>query len=53
MYLGFILYDLFFNVAMRQKTQGHIYGIEPAPSWSTNPGALAAQSGVWPHVVLN
>ena len=28
-YLGFILYDLFFNVAHRgEKTTGHIYGIE-------------------------
>jgi Methyltransferase domain len=38
-YLGFILYDLFFNVAHAgQKTAGHIYGIEKSR-------ALAARLG--------
>jgi hypothetical protein len=45
-YLGFILYDLFFNVAHQgQKTQGHIYGIETRAELVDKSRALAAQLG--------
>ena len=45
-YLGFILYDLFFNVAHQgQKTQGHIYGIETRAELVEKSRALAAQLG--------
>ena len=45
-YLGFILYDLFFNVAHRgEKTQGHIYGIETRAELVDKSRALAARLG--------
>jgi hypothetical protein len=45
-YLGFILYDLFFNVAHSgQKTAGHIYGIETRPELVEKSCALAARLG--------
>ena len=45
-YLGFILYDLFFNVAHRgEKTQGHIYGIETRAELVDKSRALAAHLG--------
>ena len=45
-YLGFILYDLFFNVAHQgQKTQGHIYGIETRAELVEKSRALAAHLG--------
>ena len=45
-YLGFILYDLFFNVAHSgQKTAGHIYGIETRPELVEKSRALAARLG--------
>ena len=45
-YLGFILYDLFFNVAHAgQKTSGHIYGIETRPELVDKSRALAARLG--------
>lgn len=41
-YLGFILYDLFFNVAHKgQKTDGHIYGIESRADLVVKSRALA------------
>ena len=40
-YLGFILYDLFF----RQRTQGHIYGIETRAELVDKSQALARQLG--------
>lgn len=40
-YLGFILYDLFF----RQRTQGHIYGIETRPELVQKSTELAARLG--------
>ena len=45
-YLGFILYDLFFNVAhSAQKTSGHIYGIETRPELVEKSRTLAARLG--------
>ena len=45
-YLGFILYDLFFNVAHAgQKTAGHIYGIETRAELVDKSRALAARLG--------
>jgi Methyltransferase domain len=45
-YLGFILYDLFFNVAHSgQKTAGHIYGIETRAELVDKSRALAARLG--------
>ena len=49
-YLGFILYDLFFNVAHQGKVaaghlQGHIYGIEARPELVEKSSALAARLG--------
>ncbi|WP_332778090.1 class I SAM-dependent methyltransferase [Polaromonas sp.] len=45
-YLGFILYDLFFNVAHRgQKTAGHIYGVETRPELVEKSRALAQRLG--------
>jgi hypothetical protein len=40
-YLGFILYDLFF----RQRTDGHIYGIETRPELVEKSRSLAARLG--------
>ena len=45
-YLGFILYDLFFNVAHPgQKTAGHIYGIETRAELVEKSRTLAARLG--------
>ena len=45
-YLGFILYDLFFNVAQLGKAAaGHIYGIENRPELVEKSRALAARLG--------
>ena len=45
-YLGFILYDLFFNVAHSgQKTMGHVYGIETRPELVEKSRALATRLG--------
>ena len=49
-YLGFILYDLFFNVAHAGQAtagqlQGHIYGIETRPELVEKSRALAARLG--------
>ena len=45
-YLGFILYDLFFNVAhASQKTAGHIYGIESRAELVDKSRALATRLG--------
>ena len=45
-YLGFILYDLFFNVAHQgEKTVGHIYGIETRAELVDKSQALAARLG--------
>ena len=45
-YLGFILYDLFFNVAHAGQTAaGHIYGIETRPELIEKSKALAARLG--------
>ncbi len=45
-YLGFILYDLFFNVAHKaQKTAGHIYGIETRAELVDKSRALATHLG--------
>jgi hypothetical protein len=45
-YLGFILYDLFFNVAHSgQKSAGHIYGIETRAELVDKSRALAARLG--------
>ncbi len=45
-YLGFILYDLFFNVAHQgQKTTGHIYGIETRAELVEKSRALAQRLG--------
>ncbi|MBC7719585.1 MAG: SAM-dependent methyltransferase [Chitinophagaceae bacterium] len=45
-YLGFILYDLFFNVAHAgQKNTGHIYGIETRAELVDKSRLLAAQLG--------
>ena len=45
-YLGFIVYDLFFNVTHQaQKTTGHIYGIETRADLVEKSHALAARLG--------
>ena len=45
-YLGFILYDLFFNVAHRgEKTAGHVYGIETRAELVEKSRALAQRLG--------
>jgi len=45
-YLGFILYDLFFNVAKQGKTMaGHIYGIENRPELVEKSRALSVRLG--------
>ena len=45
-YLGFILYDLFFNVAHSgHKTAGHVYGIETRPELVEKSRTLAARLG--------
>ena len=45
-YLGFILYDLFFNVAQLGKaTAGHVYGIETRPELVKKSRALATRLG--------
>lgn len=45
-YLGFILYDLFFNVAHHgEKAGGHIYGIETRAELVEKSRALAARLG--------
>jgi hypothetical protein len=45
-YLGFILYDLFFNVAHKgEKTAGHIYGIETRAELVEKSRALAGRLG--------
>ena len=45
-YLGFILYDLFFNVAHRaEKTTGHVYGIETRPELVAKSRELASRLG--------
>ena len=45
-YLGFILYDLFYNVAHQgQNTAGHIYGIETRTELVEKSRALAARLG--------
>ena len=45
-YLGFILYDLFFNVAQQGKaTAGHIFGIEARPELVEKSRALAVRLG--------
>ena len=45
-YLGFILYDLFFNVVHAGQTAaGHIYGIETRPELIEKSKALAARLG--------
>jgi len=45
-FLGFILYDLFFNVAHSgQKTAGHVYGIETRPELVEKSRALATRLG--------
>jgi hypothetical protein len=45
-YLGFILYDLFFNVAhLSEKTTGHIYGIETRAELVVKSRELAQRLG--------
>ncbi|MDB5779797.1 MAG: hypothetical protein JWP93_2162 [Polaromonas sp.] len=45
-YLGFILYDLFFNVAHRgEPVSGHVYGIETRAELVEKSRALAARLG--------
>ena len=45
-YLGFILYDLFFNVAHQgRKTAGHVYGIETRTELVLKSQALAERLG--------
>ncbi len=45
-YLGFILYDLFFNVAKAgQASSGHIYGIDTRADLTEKSTALAARLG--------
>ncbi|NQW95074.1 MAG: SAM-dependent methyltransferase [Polaromonas sp.] len=45
-YLGFILYDLFFNVANAgQQLGGHVYGIETRPELVEKSRVLAARLG--------
>ena len=51
-YLGFILYDLFFNVAHRgQKTAGHIYGIETPRRAGGKIARAGCAPGLCAHVV--
>lgn len=53
-YLGFILYDLFFNVAnQRQKTAGQIFGIETRAELVEKSRALAARLGFARMTFLN
>ena len=53
-YLGFILYDLFFNVAHAgQKTGGHIYGIETRTELVDKSRALAQKLGFAQMSFLN
>ena len=57
-YLGFILYDLFFNVAQAQhqtadQRQGHIYGVETRPELVEKSKALAARLGFGRMSFLN
>ena len=53
-YLGFILYDLFFNVAHRgEKTRGRIYGIETRAELVDKSRALAARLGFTRMSFLN
>jgi hypothetical protein len=53
-YLGFILYDLFFNVAHeREKTSGHIYGIETRAELVEKSRALAQRLGFQRMSFLN
>ena len=53
-YLGFILYDLFFNVAhARQKPSGHIYGIETRAELVDQSRALAQKLGFAQMSFLN
>ena len=53
-YLGFILYDLFFNVAHSgEKTQGRIYGIETRAELVDKSRALAARLGFTRMSFLN
>jgi len=45
-YLGFILYDLFFNVAHQGgKTTGHVYGVETRPELVAKSRELASRLG--------
>ena len=53
-YLGFILYDLFFNVAHSgEKTAGHIYGIETRAELVEKSHALARRLGFQRMSFLN
>ena len=53
-YLGFILYDLFFNVAHQgKKSAGHIYGIETRADLVEKSRALAARLGFTRMSFLN
>ena len=53
-YLGFILYDLFFNVAHRgEKTTGHIYGIETRAELVAKSRELAQRLGFTRMSFLN
>ena len=53
-YLGFILYDLFFNVAHHgEKVNGHIYGIETRAELVEKSHALAARLGFGRMSFLN
>jgi hypothetical protein len=53
-YLGFILYDLFFNVAHQgEKPSGHIYGIETRAELVDKSRALAGQLGFAQMSFLN
>ena len=53
-YLGFILYDLFFNVAHRaEKTSGHVYGIETRPELVAKSRELASRLGFTRMSFLN
>ena len=53
-YLGFILYDLFFNVAKAgQPPSGHIYGIDTRADLTDKSAALAARLGFEQMSFLN
>ena len=53
-YLGFILYDLFFNVAHKgEKTSGHIYGIETRAELVDKSRTLAQRLGFGRMSFLN